>query len=141
MKYASSDKWPKSCECVCSVRASARSQTRSMASGSSENPFTPSVPHFPLSLSPDRCRRSTAVGRRAPAVPSPVASPYQPSPARRTPPGKTFSFQSLIFPAFLYGTTTADSIHHATTATATAYVSRAYHCISTRPYYIRRICR
>lgn len=91
-----SDKWPKSCECVCSVRASARSQTRSMASGSSENPFPPSAP---LSSS-------------YAAIP--------PTPIPDLPSRKTFSFQSLIFPAFLCSTT-ADSVHHLFTTTPPHY--------------------
>lgn len=83
-----SDKWPKSCKCVCSVRASARSQTRSMASGSSENPFPLSAP-----LSP----RQRLPAARPSVRPSAIARRPRPRPSR-----KTFSFQSLglSFPPF-----------------------------------------
>lgn len=73
-----SDKWPKSCECVCSVRASARSQTRSMASGSSENPFPPSAP-LSQSSRPRRPLATHLLGRAATVaaadVPSTVTHP------------------------------------------------------------------
>lgn len=73
-----SDKWPKSCECVCSVRASARSQTRSMASGSSENPFPPSAP-LSQSSRPRRPPATHLLGRAATVaaadVPSTVTHP------------------------------------------------------------------
>lgn len=98
-----SDKWPKSCECVCSVRASARSQTRSMASGSSENPFPPSAP-LSQSSRPRRPPATHLLGRAAT-----VAAAYVPSTVthpriqhRNTPPrhAKHFHSNRLSFPPF-----------------------------------------